>query len=429
MAGQDVMSEMYLPPRGQVPKQERTAPEQLAWSAIVVMLILGVVSAVVRGHAPTGPVTAKVPIVHVSFAKPSVSVTVGSTVQWQNMEEDGTLHGIVGDPLNSPDLSPGMSWSYTFGQPGVYVYHCRFHPYMHGTVTVNYAGAHTGHLLTRTAPAAPADPFSPGPSLGDGTHLLPYVLDHGVKVFHLRMAPLKWAVKPGEVHDAYAFNGVIPGPTIRVNQGDMVRIIVQDDLPDMTGVHWHGMELPNDEDGVPYITQDPIQPGSTYTYQWRAIATGSHWYHSHMGGSQVGKGLYGSLQVNSPKSIIKAAHDYTILIGDQDLGYVFNGKSFPATTVLTGKVGQRIHIRLTGAGDDLHPIHIHGGHFTLVAQDGMPLAVPENMDTLTVAPGQTFDIVFVPVAPGKWLLHCHRFSHSETESGMTGLVTYLDIAP
>jgi FtsP/CotA-like multicopper oxidase with cupredoxin domain len=147
-----------------------------------------------------------------------------------------------------------------------------------------------------------------------------------------------------------------------------------------------------------------------------------------MGGSQVGKGLYGPLQVVPKHGDFKVDRDYSVMIGDQNLGYVLNGKSFPATVPLQAKVGERVRIRITAAGDDVHPMHLHGQDFTEVAQDGQPLAVPPKMDTLIVGAGQTYDIIVVPVAPGKWLFHCHRFSHSESGNGMmTGLVTILNV--
>lgn len=295
--------------------------------------------------------------------------------------------------------------------------------------------------VATVAPLAPPDlgGIVPAPAaggavgavdLGDGTFTAPYDVVGGVKVFHLRMAPVRWEVSPGDVKEAWAFNGTVPGPTIRINEGDRVRFIVQNDLPESTGVHWHGMNLPNDQDGVPHITQQPIMPGETYTYEWTAISTGSHWYHSHMGGPQVGKGLYGSLEVVPKLGDIRADRDYRVIVNDGALGFVLNGKSFPATKPLKAKVGERVRIRIIGSGPEMiHAIHVHGGYFELMSQDGNKLPFPVKMDTVNTGPGQTYDIVFVPPSPGKWLIHCHIFSHSETPTGMRGMVTYLDVEP
>src|SRR5215213_5411577 len=78
---------------------------------------------------------------------------------------------------------------------------------------------------------------------------------------------VKWEVRPDEFKDAYAYNGTLPGPEIRVTEGDKVRIVVTNKLPESTAVHWHGLRTPNAMDGVPYLTQPPIKTGETFTYE------------------------------------------------------------------------------------------------------------------------------------------------------------------
>jgi FtsP/CotA-like multicopper oxidase with cupredoxin domain len=277
-----------------------------------------------------------------------------------------------------------------------------------------------------------------GPTdLGDGTFLAPYSNEGGIKVFHLDMATTNIEVAPGVTKEAYAFNGIVPGPVLRVNEGDRVRIIVTNHLPFATAVHWHGMILPNDQDGVPGITQPFIEPGESYTYEWTAVATGTHWYHSHTSGRHIGKGLYGALEVIPRTGDFPADRDYRMLLGDTDLGFVINGRQFPSTTTLPMKVGETVHLRVIDTGDQVHAIHLHGTPFRVVAQDGNKMAVPVTMDTLTISPGQTFDLLATPPNPGKWLLHCHIFAHSHMstdehmsgDSGMTGMVTMLDVQP
>jgi plastocyanin/heme/copper-type cytochrome/quinol oxidase subunit 2 len=279
---------------------------------------------------------------------------------------------------------------------------------------------------------------SPDSSLGDGTHLAPSETSaDGSKVFRLTMAPTTIETEPGVTKQAYAFNGVVPGPTLRVNEGDKVRIILDNNLPFATAAHWHGMILPNEQDGVPGITQPAIEPGQRHTYEFTAVATGTHWYHSHSSGRHIGKGLYGALEVVPRLGDFRADRDYTIMIGDTDLGFVFNGKSFPATTPLRTKVGETVRLRVINTGDQLHAFHVHGVPFDVVAQDGNRIPMPSKQDTLTIAPGQTFDLLVKQEHPGKWLVHCHMFAHSHVasdtmhhgSSGMTGMVTYLDVAP
>lgn len=267
--------------------------------------------------------------------------------------------------------------------------------------------------------------------LHDGTKLAPWQMKGGVKEFHLTAAPLAWQTKPGgSTLTGLAINGQIPAPTVRVNEGDRVRFVVKNEMPEDTSIHWHGMDLPNDQDGVPHLTQDPIAPDDTFTYEWTVISTGTHWYHSHMHGDQEGRGLYGSLEVVPKAGDIPSDRDYRIITGDGALGFVFNGKSFPGTRALRAKVGERVRIRLIGAGPDLiHSIHLHSGFFELVAQDGHPLPMPQKMDTINLGVGQTYDLIWTPTRPGKWMIHCHLFSHSETRHGMTGMVSIFNVDP
>lgn len=143
------------------------------------------------------------------------------------------------------------------------------------SVLIALAGV-TASSVLRESTSDPVLPAAAGDDLGDGTRLAQYEVVGGVKVFRLRAAPLSWEVSPGNVRQAFAYNGTVPGPVIRVNEGDTVRFIVQNDLPESTSLHWHGMDLPNDQDGVPGLTQPEIEPGQSFTYEWKAISTGTH---------------------------------------------------------------------------------------------------------------------------------------------------------
>jgi hypothetical protein len=277
--------------------------------------------------------------------------------------------------------------------------------------------------------------FVGGAARGDGTVFAKYdVADDGAKVFKLDAAPYTWIVAPGVKKQAFAFNGTVPGPTLRVIEGDKVRVVVSNHLPTGTAVHWHGMVLPNKMDGVPGITQDPIEPGGSMTYEFVAVATGTHWYHSHWDGDQVGKGLYGSLEVVPHSGDRAVDRDYRLFVGDTNLGFVINGRTYPGTEPLKAKVGEKIRIRLTPTGELSHPFHLHGQPFQLVAQDGFDLPQPITMDTLLISTAQTFDIITVALAPGRWMFHCHIFSHMHAAGPhaghqMSGLVTTLDVEP
>jgi FtsP/CotA-like multicopper oxidase with cupredoxin domain len=96
--------------------------------------------------------------------------------------------------------------------------------------------------------------------------------------------------------EVWAYGGSVPGPEIRVRQGDRLRIAVENRLPEETTVHWHGLRVPNAMDGVPHLTQAPIRPGETFVYAFDCLDAGTFWYHPHQGSSgQVGRGLYGAL--------------------------------------------------------------------------------------------------------------------------------------
>ena len=265
--------------------------------------------------------------------------------------------------------------------------------------------------------------------LGDGTTLAAWKLVDGVKEFELTVTHRKHQTEPGRVKDGLAINGSIPAPTIRVNEGDRLRITVVNRMrSEGTSIHWHGMDLPNAQDGVPGITQKVIPPQSQHIYEWLAKSTGTHWYHSHMHGDQEGRGVFGSLEIVPAVGDIASDRDYRLIFSDGALGFVINGKSFPATTRLPARIGERVRLRLIGAGPEMvHSIHLHSGFFEVVAQDGHPLPIPYRADTILLGIGQTFDLIFVPTETGAWMLHCHIFSHSETKAGMTGMVTLLDV--
>jgi FtsP/CotA-like multicopper oxidase with cupredoxin domain len=269
-----------------------------------------------------------------------------------------------------------------------------------------------------------------GPPLtaGKGNQLLAPRLDGRVKVFELTAAKVRWEVEPGRTVEAWTYNGQVPGPQIRVVEGDRVRLIVKNDLDESTAVHFHGVELPNDQDGVPYITQPPIKPGATFTYEFTAPNPGSHMYHSHHNAAkQVGLGLLGAfiIEPRRPRPIEKVDLDYVMILNDGFHGYTVNGKGFPATEAITAKLGQRIRVRFMNEGMMIHPMHLHGMHMTVIDKDGWPQPAPWKCDTLNIAPGERWDVIVNCNNPGVWAFHCHILPHAESEHGMFGMVTAL----
>lgn len=263
----------------------------------------------------------------------------------------------------------------------------------------------------------------PAETTGVGGQVLEPKLVGGVKVFHLTAQEIQWEVSPDEVITAFAYNQQVPGPEIRVRKGDRIRVVLRNELPESTSIHFHGVRVPNAMDGVPFINQDPVLPGESFTYQFKVTDDpGTHMYHSHHNSTaQVGKGLLGAFIVEDPTPAWDA--ETTMVLGDGPLGYTINGKGFPATAPIVAKLGSRQLIRFMNEGQQIHPMHLHGFHFQVVALDGFTLAQPYMLDTIMVAPGARVDVIARPDLAGIWAFHCHILSHAESEHGMFGMVT------
>jgi FtsP/CotA-like multicopper oxidase with cupredoxin domain len=271
----------------------------------------------------------------------------------------------------------------------------------------------------------------PAPTAGLGGQPLEPIMDGDVKIFNLIAQAVSWEYQPGKFADAYGYNGVLPGPEIRVTEGDKVRIIVTNQLPESTAVHWHGVMVPNAMDGVPFITQPPIKPGASFIYEFqiRDGNAGTHMYHSHLNATeQVGRGLLGAFIIEPKDPSTRPPYDieYTIILNDGSIGgFSLNGKSFPATQPFKAKRGQRILWRFLNEGQMIHPMHLHGMPMTVVAEDGYVLAQPYKRDTVLIDPGARIEAITEATELGVWAFHCHILSHAESAQGMFGMVTAL----
>jgi FtsP/CotA-like multicopper oxidase with cupredoxin domain len=261
---------------------------------------------------------------------------------------------------------------------------------------------------------------------GKGGQLLEPENVGGVKVFRLSCDEVQWEVEPGKVLAARGYNGAVPGPVLRATEGDRIRVIVTNNLTESTTIHWHGLYVPNNMDGVPYINQDPIKSGDTFTYEFTLRNSGTHMYHSHHNSlDQVNRGLLGAFIVDpkDPSSYPEYDREYIMVLNDLSLGFTINGKSFPATDALAAKQGERILIRYLNEGVMNHPMHLHGMPQLIIAKDGWPVNPPQMCDTVDVAPGNRYDVLVDATEPGAWAFHCHILSHAEGPQGMFGLVT------
>ena len=279
-------------------------------------------------------------------------------------------------------------------------------------------------------------------------------IDNGVKVFDLETSVIRWQILPAVSVNAYAFNGQIPGPTLRFTKGDRVRINVTNRLPETTTVHWHGLILPNVMDGPANITQKPIERGQVYRYEFTAVQAGSFLYpsHDHVD-RQQSLGLYGALIIDpaDPADELAADHEYTIQLqewliregltypampmdGGQPNYFTINGRAFPSTDMIKMKVGETLKVRFIGSNNGfIHPMHIHGGPFVVVARDGEAFAPSGRFkaDTINVGPGQRYDVIWTALKPGKWMIHCHIGHHTTNnnteQDGGGGLMMHIEV--
>jgi FtsP/CotA-like multicopper oxidase with cupredoxin domain len=261
---------------------------------------------------------------------------------------------------------------------------------------------------------------------GLGNQPLQPRIENGVKVFELTCDEIEWEVSPGKVHAARGYNGAVPGPILRATEGERVRVVVTNNLKESTSIHWHGLVIPNNMDGVPFLNQEPIKPGATFTYEFTLVNSGTHMYHSHHNSmDQVNRGLLGAFIVDpkDPASYPAYDREYVMVLNDLNLGFTINGKGFPATEALVANRGERVLIRYLNEGVMNHPMHLHGMPQLVFARDGYPVNPPYLCDTVDVAPGNRYDVIVEATEPGAWAFHCHVLSHAEGPNGMFGLVT------
>ncbi|HLY25915.1 MAG TPA: multicopper oxidase domain-containing protein [Aggregatilineales bacterium] len=259
---------------------------------------------------------------------------------------------------------------------------------------------------------------------------MPFTMDGDTKVFDVTATEGDWEVAPGQVVKAMLYNGRVPGPVIRMTQGEKVRIVHHNQMSQSTVMHIHGLHTPNAMDGVGFITQKPIKPGETFNYEFVAKNSGTHMYHSHHNAAeQVTRGLLGAFIVDpaDKNADPQVSAEYMMVLNDAGIGITINGKSFPATQPIIAKIGDKIRVRYMNEGLMIHPMHLHGMYQSVIAKDGVPFAIPYLVDTLLVAPGERYDVLIDCLEPGVWAYHCHILTHAETSTGMYGMVTALII--
>ena len=281
---------------------------------------------------------------------------------------------------------------------------------------------------------------------------------------------------------ALTFNGSVPGSQIRVKQGEKLKINLKNELNEPISIHWHGITVPNEMDGIPGVTQNAVQPGESFTYEFTPEDPGTYMYHTHQNAvEQMDKGLYGSFIVEpNDKSYDR---DYTLMLdewmskpeeaessmegmdhgnmdsdedsdketdsggmdhgdmgsnenesmdGMEEMGhdmsaydiFTINGKSGNSIEPLKVKEGEKVRIRLVNVGYMSHKIHLHGHDFKVAAIDGQELNKPKELkdQVISIAPGERYDIEFTANNPGEWFIECH--GDMEGSSGMNTKIQY-----
>ncbi len=313
-----------------------------------------------------------------------------------------------------------------------------------------------GKLLRRASAQAAATPApAPGPLAAPPARTavttvqgrsLPFEMKDGVKEFRLVAGEHTQEFAPGFKVKIWGYNGMSPGPTIEAVEGDRVRILVTNKLPEHTSVHWHGVLVPSGMDGVGGLSGPHIKPDETYAYEFTLRQHGTQMYHPHGDEMlQIALGMMGMFIIHPKdphegrvdRDFVWMPHAWKIDPGTSrpnpaemtDFNiWSLNGRVFPATLPMVVRTGERVRIRVGNLSMVEHPMHLHGHHFEVSGTDGGPIP-PERRwreATVQVPVGTTRDVEFIADNPGDWAYHCHKSHHtmnamSHSFPNMTGV--------
>ncbi len=272
--------------------------------------------------------------------------------------------------------------------------------------------------------------------------------DRTVWQFKIVVTESELPLASGIHYKVFAYGGVVPGPTLVAREGDWVRIRLVNRTSEPHTIHSHGLFVPERMDGVPHDhfsmgnpdnnpdLMNVAPPGGSFTYEYIARPSGTHWYHCHVNTNQhLNRGMSGALIILPRNPEPKVGQDIVLLLQEWDSRFAqqgqpgnprdiyhadfftINGKSFPETSTITAKLGDVLRFRIINAGGQLHTIHLHGHTMLVTHKDGIPLPEPIEMDTIPVAPGERVDFLLRANNPGEWPLHCHIAAH-QTNGGV-----------
>lgn len=467
-----------------------------AATSIFALVMVGVVAISLNGKSGGDAETVGAPVdvalTEFAITPAAVSVPLGGSL---NITNNGTMaHNvtILDTAIKTADLNPGQSAPLDVSslEPGQYEIFCAITGHkdsgMTGTLTItdgsaagNAAGdqsaaaadsAHSGHATADIGSLESTDPiakqfdkemqagmdggvatfldnatkYAEGKIPSGNQVLKPKILPDGTKQFHLTAAVTDWEVSPGKTVKAWTYNGMVPGPWIKVDPNDDVEVVLTNNLPISTDIHFHGVDVPNSQDGVAGITQDYIRPNTTYTYKFNVGPNNQQaMYHAHYHGQeavlnglfsvfQVGEvpmpkaGTYGQFQV--PENV-KVSQEIPMVLNDAGvIGLSLNGKAFPETAPIAANKGDYILLHYYNEGLVGHPMHLHRQQQLVVAKDGFALESPYQMDTVWVAPGERYSVLIHANEVGTWAFHCHILNHAESDQGLIGMVTAMVVA-
>lgn len=271
-----------------------------------------------------------------------------------------------------------------------------------------------------------------------------------VNEINLTAQQSKWRLSPEKEITAWTYNGTVPGEQIRVTEGEVVKVNLKNELDEPVTIHWHGIPVPNTEDGIPGVTQDAVKPGDKYTYEFVANDPGTYWYHSHQNGvEQLDKGLYGTIIVES-KEKADIDRDYTLVLDEwesepgkgMDMGgmeygnmmehdmssydiYTINGKTYKENEPLEVKKDEKVKLRFVNAGYTAHQIHIPTD-YRVTHLDGQKVNNPqvEEASILEIAPGERYDVEFVADGKGDFTIDSH--DEMEASNNMKMDIVYIN---
>jgi FtsP/CotA-like multicopper oxidase with cupredoxin domain len=255
---------------------------------------------------------------------------------------------------------------------------------------------------------------------------------------HIEAYEADLEILPGKTTPVWTYNGNVSGPEIRVSRGDRVVVHFTNNLPEPTTIHWHGLRIPVEMDGVPGESQPEVKPGETFTYDFVVPDAGLFWYHPHVNSAaQAGFGLYGALLVSDPEEPADLGDELTLVLSDMsieadgslspanvsgDLGTLFgregnvllvNGKVDP---VYEARAGRRQRWRVVNASRSrYYQLALHGNTFTRIGGDGGMLEHPEATDTVVVSPGERADVILQfnaepgTLLPVRWVAYDRGF--------------------